>query len=40
MIVPNSPGGKLLTNEDFLPLLERHSYPLLVSEPKYLGSVV
>lgn len=45
MVVPNDvteTPGQLLTNkdEDYLPILERHGYRLLVSEPKYADPVV
>ncbi len=45
MIAPNrstSGGELLLTNDgqDFLPLLERYNYRLIVKEPKYLDPVV
>lgn len=44
MIVPNrsAAGGGLLTNDgqDFLPLMERYGYRMLVREPKYLDPVV
>ena len=45
MVVPNDvteTPGQLLTNkdEDYLPILERHGYRLMVSEPKYADPVV
>ncbi|MBC8036233.1 MAG: putative sugar O-methyltransferase [Rhizobiales bacterium] len=45
MIVPNDvteTPGQLLTNKDenYLPILERHGYRILVSEPKYADPVV
>lgn len=45
MVVPNDvteTPGQLLTNkdEDYLPILQRHGYRLLLSEPKYADPVV
>jgi len=42
MIVPNPAGEGLLTNDrqDFLPILERYGYRIVVKEPKFLDPVV